>query len=184
MFYVKLLTHSLTLDPIHFGPNLHSTITKLTKEACEGRPLSHYGYVVHVIDVSRENMRAGVVEYDTGAVCYDVKYEALIFRPFKNEVLDANVAVVNQLGFFCKVGPLKVFVSKHLFPPDLNGVSGGSYDASSASWVSEDGEVRIREGCGVRCRVIGTTVEEGNVQGVGSINDEFLGLIDNGDLEG
>ena len=180
MFYVKLLTHTLTLPPLHFGPNLHASLISLTKSTCEGKPLPGYGYVVHIIDVPPHHMKAGVIEYDTGSVTYTVKYEAVVFRPFKDEVLDGGVSVVNSHGFYVMVGPMRVFVSHHQFPPDLNGSSGGGYDG--AAWVSEDGEVRIREGCGVRFRVIGCQVEGGGVQAVGTINDEFLGLIDNGDM--
>ena len=48
-----------------------------------------------------------------------MRYNAIVFRPFKGEVFDAVVTVVNKLGFFAQVGPLQVFVSKHLIPEDM-----------------------------------------------------------------
>ena len=33
---------------------------------------------------------------------------AVVFRPFKGEVLDAIVTTVNKMGFFAEVGPLQV----------------------------------------------------------------------------
>jgi len=33
---------------------------------------------------------------------------AVVFRPFKGEVLDAVVTTVNKMGFFAEVGPLQV----------------------------------------------------------------------------
>jgi hypothetical protein len=75
------------------------------------------------------------------------------------------------------------------------------YDAASDTWISEDRlvgmvtyrhdgfcmthdiclfvtfrEVEIKAGCGVRLRIIGITVET-EIKAVGSIKDDYLGLI-------
>ncbi|GMI21599.1 hypothetical protein TeGR_g1811 [Tetraparma gracilis] len=183
MFYVTTLTHSVVLPPRYFGSTLHATITRLVRESVEGKALAHYGYVVSVLHVPQEKMKGGVIEYDSGDVVFAVEYEALLFRPFKNEVLDAVVTDVNSMGFFAFVGPLRVFVSSHLFPPDLNGSAGGEGGFNGTSWVSDDGEVHIRQDCGVRLKIIGTTVEQGTISAVGCINQDFLGLVDNGDTD-
>ena len=39
---------------------------------------------------------------------FPVRYKAVVFRPFKGEVLDAVVTTVNKMGFFAEVGPLQV----------------------------------------------------------------------------
>jgi DNA-directed RNA polymerase II subunit RPB7 len=38
---------------------------------------------------------------------------AVVFRPFKGEVLDAVVTTVNKMGFFAEVGPLQVREACH-----------------------------------------------------------------------
>ena len=48
-----------------------------------------------------------------------MRYNAIVFRPFKGEVFDAEVKTVNKLGVFAQVGLLQVFISKHLMPPDM-----------------------------------------------------------------
>ena len=153
----------------------------LLQEKVEGSALAHYGYVVKVLNVPRDKMKSGVIEYDSGNVVFSVEYEALVFRPYKNEVMDAVVTDVNQMGFCAFVGPLRIVVSSHLFPTDLNGVDGGEFTGSA--WVSKDGEVHIKDGSGVRLRIIGTTVEANNISCVARIDQDFLGLIDNGDNE-
>ena len=64
---------------------------------------------------------------------FPMRFNAIVFRPFKGEVFDAVVTQVNKLGFFAQVGPLQVFVSKHLIPSDMR------FDPQStpASYVSE-----------------------------------------------
>ena len=177
MFYVKWLTQEIVLDPINFGPRLRSILVRQVKDEVEGNALSNYGYVVSVLSVPNDKMVAGIIEYDTGAVVYKVEYQALLFRPFTNEIMDTVVSQVNALGFFTFVGPLRIFVSKHSMPADLS----SGYDGDRDSWISQDGEVEIKRGCGVRLKIIGSTVEENNITSIGSIKDDFLGLIDNGE---
>lgn len=179
MFYVKTLEHEIVLQPSHFGPKLKPTIIRLLKEEVEGLALAEYGFVVNVIEVPEDQIKSGIIEYDTGDVVFSVKYTALLLRPFVNEVLDAVVSQCNTLGFFAYVGPLRVFVSKHSMPEDmLNG-----WNTDKDSWVSDDKEVIISSGCGVRLRIKGRTVEQGNITAIGTIKDSYLGLVSEEDDE-
>uniref|UniRef100_A0A7S2MHV2 S1 motif domain-containing protein n=1 Tax=Helicotheca tamesis TaxID=374047 RepID=A0A7S2MHV2_9STRA len=179
MFYVKTLEHEIVLEPIHFGPKLKATIVRLLKEEVEGLALANYGYVVNVIEVREDQIRSGIIEYDTGNVVFYVKYDALLLRPFVNEVLDATVSLCNPQGFFAFVGPLRIFVSKHNMPEDMF----HGFDTERDSWVSDDKEVVISTNCGVRLKIKGRTVEQGNITAIGSIKDNYLGLIDDGSGE-
>lgn len=174
MFYVKTLEHEIELEPQYFGRELRPTIIKLLKEDVEGLALANYGFVVSVLFVPEDTIRSGIIEYDTGNVVFYVKYSALLLRPFVNEVLDATVTQCNNLGFFAFVGPLRIFVSKHSMPEDMfNG-----FDGEKNAWISDDKEVEISQGCGVRLRIKGRTVEQGNIHAIGTIKDIYLGLID------
>ncbi len=46
--------------------------------------------------------------------------QAIVFRPFKGEVLDAIVTQVNKVGLFTQIGPLSCFVSRHVSAPLLS----------------------------------------------------------------
>jgi DNA-directed RNA polymerase II subunit RPB7 len=136
--------------------------------------LANYGYVVHVVEVPEDKIRSGIIEYDSGDVVFSVQYTALLLRPFINEVLDAVVSQCNPLGFFAFVGPLRIFVSKHSMPEDMfNG-----FDGEKDAWVSEDKEVVITSGSGVRLKIKGRTVEQENITAIGTIKENYLGLID------
>ena len=62
--------------------------------------------------VTDDHIQLGTIEFDTGFVNVVAVYRAICFRPFVNEVLDAAVSHVTELGFFAEVGPLEVFVSR------------------------------------------------------------------------
>jgi hypothetical protein len=105
---------------------------------CEGT----YGYVISVVSVEDDDIRPGLIDIDTGAVNVSVYYTVILLRPFKNEVLDAigeenNLSFIlifsvsfshrissvtmasDETGFFARVGPLQIFVSRHSMPEDI-----------------------------------------------------------------
>lgn len=177
MFYVKTLDHEIVLEPSHFGPKLKDTIIRLLKEQVEGLALAQFGYVVNVVEVPEHSIRSGIIAYDSGNVTFTVQYTALLLRPFMNEVLDAVVSQCNPLGFFAFAGPLRIFVSKHRMHEDmLHG-----YNAEKDCWTSDDDEVVISTGSGVRLKIIGRTVEQNNITAIGTIKDNYLGLVDDGE---
>ena len=55
--------------------------------------LGKYGFVIAVTTI--DSVGAGLIKPGEGFVLYPVKYKAIVFRPFKGEVLDA---VVTQVG--------------------------------------------------------------------------------------
>jgi DNA-directed RNA polymerase II subunit RPB7 len=177
MFYVKSLDHEIVLEPVHFGSKLRATLVRLLKEQVEGLALATYGYVVNVIEVPEDEIRSGIIEYDSGNVVFTVKYTALLLRPFINEVLDAVVSQCNPLGFFAFCGPLRIFVSKHSMPEDMF----HGFDPEKDAWISDDKEVIIAAGSGVRLKLKGRTVETGNITAIATIKDNYLGLIDDGE---
>ena len=57
--------------------------------------LCRYGFVIAVTTI--DNIGAGVIQPGRGFVLYPVKYKAIVFRPFKGEVVDAVVTQVNKV---------------------------------------------------------------------------------------
>jgi len=60
-----------------------------------GCVLCRYGFVIAVTTI--DNIGAGLIQPGRGFVVYPVKYKAIVFRPFKGEVLDAVVTQVNKV---------------------------------------------------------------------------------------
>ena len=99
--------------------------------------------------------------------------DAIVCRPFKNEVIDALVNTINELGFFCYAGPIKVFVSRHCMPLDLQ----NGYDIVRNSWITDDGEICIEQGCAVRARILSVIVQANEISCTGIISEDYMGLI-------
>lgn len=103
-----------------------------------------------------------------------VWYSAILFRPFTNEVMDAIVTNCSDaVGFFCKVGPLSIYVSRYAMPEDI------SWDPILQDcFKSSDNEIQIREGSVVRLRIMGLTLEAADISATGTIKDDYLGLYE------
>lgn len=67
-----------------------------------------------IIEISDEDIVVGLVDNDSGCVSVSVLYTAILLRPFPLEVLDAIVTNAVESGFFANVGPLEIFVSRHV----------------------------------------------------------------------
>lgn len=54
-----------------------------------------------------------------GLVLYPVKYKAIVFQPFKGDVMDAVVTQVSKVGLFTDIGPMSCFISQYCIPSEM-----------------------------------------------------------------
>lgn len=123
----------------------------------------------------------------TGSATFSLRYDCLVFRPSRGEVLDAVVASVSKVGFFADAGPMQVFVSNHLIPEEYDFSSGGSGGAGAGgagasgggepAFVAADEGSRVAPGAEVRLRVVGTRMDANEIFCVATMKDDYLGVI-------
>ena len=80
------------------------------------------------------------------------------------------------MGFQVECGPVGMFISRHNLPKDMKFVS-TSTPVSYVSDVSDEQPTRIVTGTEVRVRVAGTHVDVGGISVIGTMKDDFLGVI-------
>jgi len=172
MFFLITLHKIVQLQPRYFGPKLRTTLIEKLYSEVEGSCSGRYGFIIAVTSV--DEIGLGKIQEGTGLVQFPITYQAIVFRPFRNEVVDAVVKSVNKYGFLAEVGPLQVFVSKHCmhndFKFDANGTNG-------ACFVSEDESVKVSKGDEVRLKITGTRVDTNELFCIGTIKDDYLGPI-------
>mmetsp|Transcript_5306 Transcript_5306/g.5459 ORF Transcript_5306/g.5459 Transcript_5306/m.5459 type:complete len:174 (+) Transcript_5306:91-612(+) len=172
MFFVKRLKKEILIEPRCFGPKFKELVKNRLTDELEGTSLGKYGYVISIIQMDDADIKAGIIDIDTGSVNVNVQYTAILFRPFVNEVMDAVVTTATETGFFSRVGPLQIFVSRHAMPEDIK------FDHERGDcWCSEDQEVEIKETSIVRLRIMGLSIEAGCISAIGTIKDGYLGLF-------
>ncbi|RIB10795.1 RNA polymerase Rpb7 [Gigaspora rosea] len=172
MFFIKKLTHTIQLHPSYFTQNYQTFLAEKLYADVEGTCTGRYGYIIAVLDSMESlDISKGKVIPSIGLAEFEVKYRAVVFKPFKGEVVDGVVSQVNKMGFFADVGPLQVFVSSHLIPSDLK------FDASKnpPAYHAEDGS-SIEKGYHVRIKIVGTRFDATDIFAIGTIKDDFCGV--------
>lgn len=170
-FFVVVLQRQLHIHPRFFGVKLHEFLTRRLVLEVEGTFSGRHGFVVSVLHVY-DDIPPGELDEVTGFAVFRVRYQAVVFRPFKGEVLDAIVTRTTPFGFFAAAGPLNVFVSHHLLPEDFK------YSPEQDLWKSTDGLDTIKLDSSVRLRIIGLKIEAAEISATGTIKDAYLGPID------
>lgn len=151
MFYVKDFTHIIHLNACYLGPNIQSLLKDYLYKTIEGSCTSS-GYIISVLDI--EDVSEGKISLD-GLTKFNIKYKALVLRPFKDEIIEATVVEMNKMGLFASVGPLTIFISNHQMPADTH----------------------ILKESIVRLKIIGTKIDSFKIYAVGTLNDEYLGIL-------
>merc|ERR1711876_4346 len=171
MFYHIPLDHEIMLHPRYFGPQLMDTVKQKLFSEVEGTCTGKYGFVIAVTTI--DQIGAGNIQPGQGFVVYPVKYKAIVFRPFKGEVLDAVVTQVNKVGLFTEIGPLSCFISRHSIPADM------TFDPNSnpPCYKTADEEMVIQQDDEIRLKIVGTRVDASDIFAIGTLMDDYLGLV-------
>ncbi|CAO1407974.1 unnamed protein product [Diamesa serratosioi] len=171
MFYHISLEHEILLHPRYFGPQLLDTVRQKLYTEVEGTCTGKYGFVIAVTSIN--DIGSGIIQAGQGFVVYPVKYKAIVFRPFKGEVLDAVVKQVNKVGMFAEIGPLSCFISHHSIPADMQFCP----NSVPACYKSKDEEIVIAAEDKIRLKVVGTRVDATGIFAIGTLMDDYLGLV-------
>ncbi|BGO91071.1 hypothetical protein NBRC10512_005836 [Rhodotorula toruloides] len=176
MFFIKLLTQDLIMHPSYFNQSLRGYLSAELRRQVEGTCSGRLGYIIAVIGEEYENSadkthRGRIME--DGQAVFSVKYQAVVYRPFRGEVVDGVVSSVNKMGIFVDVGPLQCFISTHLVPPDF------SFDpnANPPCFASSEDTLTIQKGTKIRLKIVGTRVDATEIFAIGTIKEDYLGPL-------
>ncbi|KAJ3219380.1 Cullin-2 [Dinochytrium kinnereticum] len=166
----KQLTHTILLHPQYFGARMNEFLVKRLYEEVEGTCSGRFGYIISVVEVT--SVGRGVLQSTSGYAEFSIVYKAIVFKPFKNQVVDGVVTTVNKL------------IPSYLkFDPNSN----------PPAYLGEGQEVqdtRIEKGETVRMRIVGTRVDATEIVchllvidsvlyivqfAIGTIKEDFLG---------
>lgn len=127
-------------------------------------------YIICVMDPT--DISEGRVVPGEARAEYTIRYRAVVWKPFKGEVLDGTVSSVNRMGFFADVGPLSVFVSSNMVPGDVR----WDPNATPPQYTNNTDTV-IEKGSQLRIKIMGTRSDVGSMFAIGSIKEDYLGTL-------
>lgn len=169
MYYIISLEHEVLLHPRYFGPKLIETVKQKLFTEVEGTCTGKYGFVVAVTNI--ESIGSGVILSSRGFVQYPIKYKAIVYKPFKGEVVDGIVTNVNKVGIYTEVGPMTCFISRYSIAGDME------FDPESnpPCYKSAEEDTLIQQDQEIRLKIVGTRVEANDIFAIGTLHDDYLG---------
>jgi DNA-directed RNA polymerase II subunit RPB7 len=96
MFFLKKLEHRILLHPGFFGGQLKDFIRQKLYEEVEGTCTGRYGYIIAVASI--DEIGSGVVNEGRGTAEFIVIYKAIVYKPFKGEVVEGQITTVNKVS--------------------------------------------------------------------------------------
>ena len=171
MFYHMDMKHDVQLHPRYFGAGLLDTVRKKLFKEVEGTCSGKLGFIVAITNL--DSIGDGLIQTGTGFVNFPIKYRAIVFRPFKGEVLDAVVTQINKVGIFAEIGPLSCFISRHSIPIDME------FDGQAnppCYKTKHDETTVINQDDEIRVKIVGVRVDAKDLFAIGTLMDDFLGL--------
>ena len=169
---------------MYFNQNLRYTIRQRLFADVEGKFAGGHGFIVGITEVPclgyhligrqggpEPELPPGRIDPQTGLAVFQIEYQAVVYRPFKGEVVDAEVSRVTQHGFFAESGPLTIFVSHHLLPEDMQYKTTGE-----VCFQSRDQAETIKARTSVRLKIIGLKIETTEITATGSMREDYLGV--------
>ncbi len=90
----------MQLHPKYLGQNLRQTIKAQLTRDVEGTD-NGGAKIVLVQDMNDDDISKGLVDAQSGFVTFDVKFYAILFKAFTNEVLLATVKQVSHVSCAC-----------------------------------------------------------------------------------
>lgn len=169
MFYVRKMQERVMVEPKYLNKKLEDTVRKRLIADVEGKCTAECGYVLCLISI--DALYTTEVDENSGDATFLAEYSALTLYPQKGEVVNAVIHEINKIGIFCFVGPFSIFISMYQVPGQFTDAG------EDSSILPNDGGMAITKGSVLRVRIIGVKVEPAKIFGIGSINDDYLGVV-------
>ena len=151
MYFKLVLTQTVAVPPVHFGPTLYESIRRLLCTAVEGHvELEHESFVIAVLDI--KSMTPGKL-MDFGDALFSVHYEALVQRHFPGEVVEGWVSrIIPPSSVSFRVGAL----TAHTYIAATN--QSYRYDGDINGFVNALGTTALKEGSVCPIRITGSLI--------------------------
>jgi DNA-directed RNA polymerase II subunit RPB7 len=170
MYFKMLLKKVITVLPHQLESTVNRALEGYLRHAVEGKILPRVGLVVAVIDIENPHTFEGKI-LDNGSVQFLLIYTALVYKLFRNEIIDVIVTSVTPSGFRGDTGAQSIQVARSCIPEDYIYESDGAADV----FVMKDGSKAIRVNDVVRVRIISETPKNREVAAIASITGDYLG---------
>ena len=153
MYYLDHRRDVVRIPPERLGPELAHVLTELAQQQFEGKLVDGASLAVTIRDV--KPIGEGHIIHGDGGVYQEVEYEALLFRPEIQEIVEGSVVEIRKFGAFVRFGPLDGLLHVSQIMDDRVNI-----DEHNQRLVGVESKKDLKVGYKVRARVVSLSLSE------------------------
>jgi DNA-directed RNA polymerase subunit E' len=153
MYYLDNRRDVVRIPPERLGPRLENVMTELAQQQFEGKLVDGQNLMVMIREV--KPVGEGHIIHGDGGVYQEVEYQALLFRPEIQEVVEGNVVEIRKFGAFVRFGPLDGLLHVSQIMDDRVNI-----DEHNQRLVGVETKKDLKVGYKVRARVVSLSLSE------------------------
>jgi len=153
MYYLDHRRDVVRIPPERLGPELSNVLTELAQQQFEGKLVDGQNLAVTIRDV--KPLGEGHIIHGDGGVYQEVEYQALLFRPEIQEVVEGAVVEIRKFGAFVRFGPLDGLLHVSQIMDDRVNI-----DEHNQRLVGVESKRDLKVGYKVRARVVSLSLSE------------------------
>lgn len=146
------------IPPEDMGNPLKDAVEMALRTKYEARVDRTLGAIVAILGV--DSIGEGRIIAGDGAIYYDVVFDAIVFKPEMQEVVEGEVVEIVKFGAFVSIGPFDGLLHVSQITDEYM-----AYDEKNARLVSKDTNKFLAEGDKVRARIIAVSLNEKDPRG-------------------
>lgn len=152
--YVKIRAVDVVrVPPGRLGDDLQVVVTEVLQEKLEGRMDKKIGMFIAILEVI--DKKEGRIMIGDAGVYYETTFDALVFRPKMQEIVEGEVVEIVEFGAFVEIGPLDGLLHISQITDEYI-----SYDEKGAKLITKDTGRTLGEGDKLRARIVAISLNE------------------------
>jgi DNA-directed RNA polymerase subunit E' len=157
MYSMARLEDTIRITPERFGENLDKVVEEIVQQTFEGTMRKNYGIIVAADNI--QPVGDGIIIHGDGAMYQRVAFDALLFQPVLQEIVDGIVCEIVEFGAFCHIGPIDALIHMSQIMNDYVEV-----DAENEIITGKEKKQTLRNGDLVRARIVAVSLNELSVR--------------------
>jgi len=153
MYRLVELNDTIRIPPERFGEDLEDVIQSIVHETFEGTLRKDYGLIVVADNI--KTVGDGIVIHGDGGMYQKIDFEALVYKPQLQELVDAIICEIVEFGAFCHIGPLDALIHMSQIMNDYVDV-----DAENERITGKENKRVLKVGDPVRARIVAISLNE------------------------
>lgn len=169
MYQIVTIEDVVRVPPVKFGLDLNEALKASIGEKMEGKLDMQIGIVLSVIGI--DEVGEGKIIPGDGAVHYTAKFKVLSWMPREHEIVEGEVVDITEFGAFIRIGAIDGLVHISQVMDDYV-----SYDEKNSQLAGRESRRILKQGDGVRARIISISFKEQNKIGL-TMRQPYLGAL-------